>query len=154
MLFCVPLCERALALTRYYLRKPSAYATIIDAKSRVRPACTHADVTVNSTDFQSRARAYYDIINWAWLQNSRDMLRPLQNPRSATVMACNNKILHPMLLLINNIHMRNPRPRRPSLFIIHNMKDVGRGYACHRPMLCCMHRHHGFFFLTFWHFHP
>ena len=28
-----------------------------------------------------RVRAYYDVINWVWLQN---MLPPLQNPRSAT----------------------------------------------------------------------
>ena len=27
---------------------------------------------------------YYDIMNWVWLQNSHDMLLPLQNPRSAT----------------------------------------------------------------------
>ena len=29
-------------------------------------------------------RAYYDVINWVWLQNSRDMLPPLQNPISVT----------------------------------------------------------------------
>ena len=71
--------ERALTLACYkYLRTPSAYIRRDYRSSMDFHLSTHVN-------FSAFARVH--IINWVWLHNSRDMLPPLQNPRSATVQA-------------------------------------------------------------------